>query len=231
MSSGYTASSYNEKMNSKVFSAEEVQRSRMLRGAQYNYFDQTLRNERARCSTALARYNGALALTSGVSAEEAQDILAKVFDPSKDTTHNFKAPCKERGILGPGVVIEENFRCTYGYNIRLGDNVFIGHHVTIDDSAKVNIGARSWIGANVTILTNDILTDIAFRKGTDGQPLKASPVDISSECVIGCGAVIFPGVKLGRGCTVEPFAVVKHDLGEFIVQKVPVGAQMSATSG
>lgn len=198
----------------------------MLRGAQYNYFDNTLKNERLRCAAALKRYNAAIELTSGVSEAEAQNILASVFDPSLDTTHSFRAPLKERGILGPGVVIEQGFSCRYGYNIRLGDNVFVGSLTFIDDSAKVFIGARTWIGSKVKILTNETVADLAFRRGTDGQPCITRAVEIGSECHIGTGAVIFPGVRIGKGATVEPYAVVKEDLPENTIQKCPVGPRM-----
>lgn len=198
----------------------------MLRGALYNYFDATLKNERQRCATALARYNKACQWGSGVSETELQAMLAKVFDPQLDYTHSFLAVCREKGCLGPGVKIEAGFRCTYGYNLRIYDNVFIGENTRIDDSAKVDIGPRTWIGSDVKILTNDVAKDMVQRKGTDGQQCSASAVSIGPEVVIGTGAVIFPGVKLGKGSTVEPFAVVKTDLADYVTQKVHVGAQM-----
>lgn len=198
----------------------------MLRGALYNYFDATLKNERQRCATAVARYNKACEWGSGVSDSELQSMLQKVFDPSLDFTHSFTAICREKGSLGPGVKIEPGFRCTYGYNLRIFDNVFIGENTRIDDSAKIEIGPRTWIGPDVKILTNDVAKDMIQRKGTDGQQCSASAVIIGAEVVIGTGAIIFPGVKLMKGSTVEPYAVVKADLGEYITQKVSIGPQM-----
>lgn len=203
----------------------------MLRGAPYNYFDPTLKNERQRCANALLRYNNACQLGSGISETETQSMLMKVFDPKQDSTHSFAAPCRIEGHLGPGVKIEPGFRCTYGYNIRVFDNVFIGEHTRIDDSARVDIGARTWIGANVTILTNSPAHDMVQRKGTDGQQCcTASPVTIGSEVVIGAGAVIYPGVKLGRGSTIEPFAIVKVSLDDYDTQFAPLG-QRSGVMG
>lgn len=153
-------------------------------------------------------------------------MLTKVFDPSLDHGHSFLAPCKEKGILGPNVVIEAGFRCTYGYNIRIMDNVFIGEGTRIDDSARVDIGARTWIGPDVKILTNDVSKDMVQRKGTAGQKCCATGIDIASEVVIGAGATIYPGVKLGRGATVEAGAIVTHSLGENVTQKAYNGARM-----
>lgn len=201
----------------------------MLRGVCYNYLDPQLRAERQRCATALARYNRACEWDSGVSETELQSMLAKVFDPQLDHTHSSIVVSLPKGCLGPGVKIEQGFRCTYGYNLRIYDNVFIGENTRIDDSAKVEIGPRTWIGPDVKILTNDVAKDMVYRKGTDGQQCSTLPVTIGPEVVIGTGAIIYPGAKLAKGSTVEPYAVVKGDVGEYITQKVSVGAQMGGT--
>lgn len=215
-----------QKSGAKTFTVEEVERSRMLRHTRFNYFDSTLKNERQRCSEALARYNAACMLRSGVTELEAQNMLLKVFDPSLDTTHSFLAPCKEKGVLGPGVKIEGPFKCTYGYNLRVRDNVFIGENTRIDDSARVEIGARTWIGPNVTILTMEVNKDMIDRKGTEST-CYAAPVNIASEVVVGSNAVIYPGVTLGRGSTVEPFALVRENLGENQVQRAAIGPRLN----
>lgn len=220
-------SSYDyQKSGAKTFTVEEVERSRMLRHTRFNYFDPTLKNERQRCAEALARYNAACMLRSGVTEQEAQNMLMKVFDPSLDTTHSFLAPCKEKGHVGPGVKIEGPFKCTYGYNLRVRDSVFIGEGTRIDDSARVDIGARTWIGPNVTILTTDVSKDMVDRKGTESGCI-AMPVTIAPEVVIGANAVIYPGVTLGHGSTVEAFAVVKEPLGDNQVQRAPVGPRLN----
>lgn len=216
-----------QKSGAKTFTVEEVERSRMLRHTRFNYFDSTLKNERQRCAEALARYNNACMLRSGVTEQEAQNMLMKVFDPSLDLTHHPIAPCKEKGVLGPGVKIEGPFKCTYGYNLRIMDNVFIGENTRIDDSARVDIGARTWIGPNVTILTTDVSKDMVDRKGTEST-CYAAPVVIHPEVVIGSNAVIYPGVTLSRGSTVEPFALVRDSLGENQIQRAAVGPRATA---
>jgi len=202
----------------------------MIRGANYSYFDPTLKNERQRCANALLRYNNACQLGSGVGEEAAQSMLAKVFNPLLDKTHAFIVAPRQEGLLGPGVVIEPGFRCTYGYNIRIYDNAFIGEHTRIDDSGRVEIGARTWIGANVTILTNDVAKDAIHRKGTDGQQCYTRGVVIGPQVIIGTGAVIYPGVHIGAHATIEPFAVVKNSVPEHVLQKAPTGAQSGNAS-
>jgi white-opaque regulator 2 len=185
---------------------EELERSRMLRNYRYNHLDPTLENDRQRCDRALARYNAACSIDSGMDAEEARTMLWNVFDPSRDTIHKFDAPPREKGTLSHGVRIEAPFTCTYGYNLKVMDNVYIGKGTTIDDAGKVEIGARTWIGPNVTILTTDCSKEVMVdRKGATGNWI-ARNVYIESEAVIGANALIYPGIRLGRGSKVEPGA-------------------------
>jgi acetyltransferase-like isoleucine patch superfamily enzyme len=215
----------SSKSVAKTFTKEDVERSKMLRHTHYNHFDTTLVNERQRCERAVARYNDACKLDSGVGEEEARNILNKVFDPSKDTTHRFIAAPQEKGLLSHGVKIEAPFHCTYGYNIKIMDSVYIGKNCMIDDAGKVEIGARTWIGPNVTIFTSEPSKDAVDRKGT-GAPWMAKEVMISSEVVIGANAVIYPGVRLEHGSTVEPCAVVRESLGEFQTQLAAIGPRL-----
>ena len=203
----------NHKPGAKTFTVEEIERSRMLRNSRYKHLDKTLENDRRRCERALARYNAACSIDSGMHPEEARIMLWQVFDPARDTTHKFDAPPRERGTLSHGVRIEAPFTCLYGYNLKVMENVYIGKGTKIDDAGKVEIGARTWIGPNVTILTSDSSQDMIDRKGA-AATCTARNVIIESEVVIGAKATIYPGVRLGRGSTVEPGAILKVPLGD-----------------
>lgn len=150
--------------------------------------------------------------------------MLKVFDPAQDTTHRFLVLPNQKGVLSHGVKIEAPFNCTYGYNIKIMDSVYIGKNCRIDDAGKVDIGPRTWIGPNVSILTTDVGKDIVDRKGA-GAAWFANSVSIGAEVVIGANAVIYPGVRLDRGSTVEPFAVVRESLGEFQTQHAATGGR------
>lgn len=78
------------------------------------------------------------------------------------------------------------------------------------------------VGPNVTILTSDCSKDMVDRKGAAGKWL-AQTVIIESEVVIGANALIYPGVRLGRGSTVEPGAIVKEPLGDNQVHRAADG--------
>ena len=198
----------------------------MLRNSRYNHFDPTLENDRKRCERALARYNSACAIDSGMDSEEARTMLWKVFDPARDTTHKFDAPPREKGTLSHGIRIEAPFTCSYGYNLKVMDGVYIGRGTNIDDAGKVDIGARTWIGPNVTILTSECTKDLVDRKGVNAAWITRN-VYIESEVVIGANAIIYPGVRLGRGSTVEPGAIVKEPLGDLQSQSAADGRRIN----
>lgn len=91
-------------------------------------------------------------------------------------------------------------------DVQVGAYTEIGGDVVIDAGViigfgcfippKVRIGARAWIGPRVTF-TND--------KHPPGPQLETI---VEAEVVIGAGAVILPGIVLGRGCRIGAGAVV-----------------------
>lgn len=206
-SSGFDQS----KTNFKVSSQEDVEKSKMLRGGQYNHFDPTLVYERQRCERAVERYNSGCKLDSGISEQELRNMMIKIVDPSQDTSHRFSSQNHSKGHVGFGVRIEAPFTCTYGYNLKLQDDVCVEKGCTFDDTGSIDIGPRVRIGPNVTILTTDYSTDLLHRKGTKGN-WYAKNVIIANGVVIGAGAMIYPGVRIDENATVMPGAVVREDL-------------------
>lgn len=200
----------------------------MTRSTAYEHQDQTLQRERARCKRALARYNTACDIDSGMNKEALRDLLMMVFDPSKDITYGTPSPIPMTGLLGPDVMIEAPFRCSYGYNIKIQQDVFIGENCKIDDAAEVDIGARTHIGCDVVIFTADVCTDMHDRRGYKSKSV-ARPVHIGPNVIIGRGAVIHPGVTLGQSCTIWPYEIIMSDVADFDNVKTGTGrARMTA---
>lgn len=183
----------------KVFNQEDVERSKMLRNAPYNYFDPTLENERRRCAEAIARYTRSSNLYGGLREEAIHDILVKVFDPAEDTTHAFRSAFS----VGAGP-----FTCRYGYNLYVMDDVHIERNCDTDDSGRVDIGRLAWIGPHVCILTSVPCKGLADDERSGAQP-SARPVWIGPRVQIGARALIYPGVRLEEGTVVEPGAIVR----------------------
>jgi acetyltransferase-like isoleucine patch superfamily enzyme len=199
-------------MGSRADNIEEsVEKSKMLRNEDFNYFDSTLVSERQRCTVALQRYNNACRLASGLSAQAAHELLEMVLKPVKDKVYPLNVPCTQEGVLGDDTIIEAPFTVSYGYNLRVYGGVRIHRCCTIDDAALVEIGPGAYIGPNVTIITSEARHQLRGRKGVAGK-WTARPVQIGADACIGANAIICPGVIIGPGATVMAGAVVTEQL-------------------
>jgi maltose O-acetyltransferase len=116
---------------------------------------------------------------------------------------------KHLGRVGAGAAIRPPFFCDYGYNIRLGDNVFLNFNCIILDAATVSIGDRTKFGPSVQIYTSDHPRDPDQRR--TGLEL-GRPVIIGQNVWIGGGAIILPGVTIEDDALIGAGAVVTHNV-------------------
>ncbi len=106
-------------------------------------------------------------------------------------------------ILGYGVYIDAGVRI--GDNCKLQNRVSIYHGVTIEDGV--------FIGPHVAF-TNDKHPRAVNPDGklSTDEDWTVSPILVRSGASIGAGAVILPGITLGRWCLVGAGAVVSRDV-------------------
>ena len=113
--------------------------------------------------------------------------------------------------------------------IAVADNVWIGHYCHIDGSAGVTIGEGVQMATWSGILSHGSQDAIRLcgRQFIEIPP-HARPgytfgrVEIGDFSFIGAGAIILPGVKVGRGSRVDAGAIVTRDVPAFaIVRGVP----------
>ncbi|MGY2051126.1 sugar O-acetyltransferase [Methylobacterium sp. JK268] len=168
------------------------EKEKMLAGNLYHAGDPELVADAARTMAWLARYNATIALP----AEERLALLRAHL-----------------GAVADGVVIRPPFHCDYGYNIRLGRNVFLNFNCVILDIVTVEIGEMTQIAPGVQILAADHPRDPEIRRSglENGRPVR-----IGANCWIGAGALILPGVTIGDDAIVGAGSVVTRD--------VPAGA-------
>lgn len=205
-----------EETQRTMVKGDDLQKAKMLRGESFKYNDPLLIEDRKRCKIALKQFHDADNPTMGVADTERARKLREVFAPTRNPLTNMSYPYKwdPMGDIGPGSMVETPFKCQYGYNICIGEDVYIGENCTIIDSCKVTIGAKTWIGQNVQILTSMAHTSMNMRSGS-GANWQGKAVTIAEEAHIGAGAIIYPGVTINRGAQVEPGAVVKKDVGPY----------------
>jgi galactoside O-acetyltransferase len=113
------------------------------------------------------------------------------------------------GSIGENVWVEPPIRMAYGSNTTVGSNVYINFNLTIIDDYKVTIGSNVMFGPNVTIaVTNHPVHPDLRREGE----MYALPVVIEDDVWIGSGAIILPGVTIGKGCVIGAGAIVTKDI-------------------
>ena len=159
----------------------------MLAGELYRP-DAELGADQAATKAWLVRYNAALALPVSQRHALLRERLAHV---------------------GNDAVIRPPFFCDYGYNIRLGDNVFLNFNCVILDVVEVVIGDRTQIGPVVQIYAADHPRDAEIRR--EGLEF-GRPVRIGSDVWIGGGAILLPGVTVGDGAVIGAGSVVTRDV-------------------
>ena len=135
--------------------------------------------------------------------------------------------------LGENVVFETGVLVFHPENIEIGNNVYIGHQTILKGyyRNRMTIGDGTWIGQqcffhsagglaigrNVGIGPGVKIVTSAHRLDELDRPILHStldfaPVVIEDDGDIGVGAVILPGVRIGRGAQVGAGSVVDSDV-------------------
>ncbi len=164
------------------------ERDKMIAGQPYNPGDPELQADQAAAQRWMAQYNASLTATPDDRRQLLRELLAET---------------------GEGAVIRPPFHCDYGYNIRIGRNVFLNFNCVILDVCPVRIGDLTQIGPGVQILTADHPRDPALRaQGVEfGRPIL-----IGRNVWIGAAALIMPGVTIGDDAIIGAGSVVTRDV-------------------
>ena len=163
-------------------------KERMLAGEPYQPSAPEIQADQAATKDWLVRYNESL----GLSGDERRVLLVERL-----------------GEVGKGAVIRPPFHCDYGFNIRLGSDVFLNFNCVILDVVEVTIGEGTQIGPAVQIYTADHPRDRAQRR--EGLEF-GRPVRIGRNVWIGGGAIILPGRTIGDDSVIGAGSVVTRDV-------------------
>lgn len=118
------------------------------------------------------------------------------------------------GSVGKNVWIEPPLHVAYGSQITLGDNFYANFNLVVVDNGKVIIGNNVMIAPNVTISTTGHPVDPTVR--ITGQQFSQT-VTLEDNVWIGSGAVINPGVTIGRNSVIGAGSVVTKDIPADVV--------------
>jgi maltose O-acetyltransferase len=163
-----------------------TEKEKMLAGESYNILDPGLEVERQKTKELYRLYN----LTE--SASERQNILRQLL-----------------GHIGQNSIIEPPFYCSYGQNTYVGNHVYLNWLCTILDNNEVRIGHHVQIGPVVQIYT--AAHPLQAEARNQGWEV-AKPIVIEDNVWIGGGAILLPGVRIGRNAVVGAGAVVSRSV-------------------
>jgi len=170
-----------------------TEKEKMLAGQMYNPNDKELIKERLKARVILQKINS-------------------VHDAKKKEQNIWFAKLLEQSTKG--LWIEPPFYCDYGYNIKVGKNVFLNFNCCILDVMEVKMGNNIMIGPNVQIYTATHPLDAKTRSSWLEY---AKPVIIGNDVWIGGGAIICPGVSIGNGAVIGAGSVVTKSVPDNIV--------------
>jgi acetyltransferase-like isoleucine patch superfamily enzyme len=144
----------------------------------------------------------------------------------------------ELAACGEGCVFEEGVRIFHPDRVWIGASVYVGHDAILKGyhAGDLRIGDGTWIGqqcffhaggdlvigANVGIGPGVKIITSSHREAGRAVPILHAPVTfapvrVEDDADLGVGAIILPGVTIGRGAQVGAGAVVTRDVAPYSV--------------
>jgi acetyltransferase-like isoleucine patch superfamily enzyme len=110
--------------------------------------------------------------------------------------------------LPAGLTIYPPFYTDHGLNLDLAERVFVNQGCTFLDYAGIRLGRGVMVGPKATFITMGHPVDPEERR----RFLTGAPIDVADNVWIGAGAMILPGVSIGRDAVIAAGAVVADDV-------------------
>jgi acetyltransferase-like isoleucine patch superfamily enzyme len=119
--------------------------------------------------------------------------------------------------------------------IRIGDHSFVGEHARIWSGAEISIGNRVLISHGVNVL-DSAFHDLSaahrhrqFVRIFSGKvnavgDIRCAPVIIEDDVWIGLNAIVFKGVRIGKGAVVAAGAIVTRDVEPYAIVAGPTAS-------
>ena len=168
-------------------------RERMESGLLYNSADPELQAQQRAVNELVYDFNA----TRPSETERRQQLLREIF-----------------AEVGEGAWIEPPLRANSGSHTHLGNYVYANFNLTLVDATHVYIGDHVMIGPNVTISAAGHPIEPNLRREAMQFNM---PVRIEENVWIGAGAILLPGVTIGKNSVIGAGSVVTRDIPENVV--------------
>ena len=163
-------------------------------GELYDPGDAELLKEQRACQEKLYEYNQ----TRPSEPEKRAALLREMF-----------------AAFGEGCYIEPPLHANWGGKfVHFGKNVYANFGLTLVDDTHIYVGDNTEFGPNVVVTTAGHPIDPERRRA--GLQFNR-PVRIGSNCWIGAGALIMPGVTIGDNTVIGAGSVVTKDIPAGVV--------------
>lgn len=118
------------------------------------------------------------------------------------------------GSVGENVWINQPLMLTVGSTVTIGDGTYINAGLTLIDDCRVTIGKGCLFGTNVTLCTTGHPIDPEERAKCT---MYSFPITIGDGAWIGAGAIILPGIHIGKYAVIGAGSVVTKDVPDYTV--------------
>lgn len=151
--------------------------------------------------------------------------LTKQYNQTVDQDIKVKILKDFLGSIGENVRIDTPFYCDYGRHTFIGNNVTVNINCTFVDCNTITIGNNVLIASNVQIYTATHPVSYEERL-IEGWSINdknaffntyALPVTIEDNVWIGGGAILLPGVVIGRNSVIGAGSVVTKSIPPYSV--------------
>ncbi len=166
----------------------------MHSGRIYDPADPQIAQEQLQCLDKLYDFN----MTRPTQLELRQQMLQQMF-----------------AEIGEGCYIEPPFHANWGgKHVHFGKNIYANFGLTLVDDTHIYVGDRTKFGPNVVIATagHPILPELR-QHGLQYN----MPVHIGSNCWLGAGVLVLPGVTIGDNSVIGAGSVVTRDIPANVV--------------
>lgn len=150
--------------------------------------------------------------------ESIMDVQIKCLDKLYDFNNTRPTQLKLReemlkdmfAEIGSNCYIEPPFHANWGgKHVHFGDNIYANFGLTLVDDTHIYVGSYTMFGPNVVIATagHPILPSLREKAYQYNMS-----VHIGSNCWLGAGVIVIPGVTIGDNCVIGAGSVVTKDI-------------------